>query len=119
HMIFNDRWVLDRDCVRRIVFCSGKIAWDAFAERDKRASAAAVVRVEQLHPSPIDQWLPLLDRHPSARELVWLQEEPENMGPWKFVESRVWRVKERGYDFRHVGRVGAGSPATRATGRHE
>ena len=52
-------------------------------------------------------WSPLLDRYPNARELVWLQEEPENMGAWNFVERRVWRIKERGYDLqpRRPGRV--------------
>jgi 2-oxoglutarate decarboxylase len=117
--ILDDPWVTDRDAVRRIVFCSGKVAWDAFAERDKRSAPVAIVRVEQLYPSPIEQLLELLERYPNARELVWLQEEPENMGPWKFVESRVWRVKERGYDFRHVARVESGSPATGSKGIHD
>ena len=58
-------------------------------------------------------------RYPNARELVWLQEEPENMGAWAFVESRVWRVKERGYDLRHVARVESGSPATGSKTIHD
>jgi 2-oxoglutarate dehydrogenase complex dehydrogenase (E1) component-like enzyme len=43
---------------------------------------------------------------------VWLQEEPENMGPWRFIENRTWRVKEQGYDLRSVCRIESGSPAT-------
>jgi multifunctional 2-oxoglutarate metabolism enzyme len=117
--VLDDPFVTDRDAVQRIVFCSGKVAWDAIAERDKRGAPVAVVRVEQLYPSPIEQLLDLLDRYPNARQLVWLQEEPENMGGWKFVESRVWRVKERGYDFRHVARVESGSPATGSKGIHD
>jgi 2-oxoglutarate dehydrogenase E1 component len=117
--VLDDPGVTDRDAVRRIVFCSGKVAWDAMAERDTRSAPAAVVRVEQLYPSPIDQLLALLETYPNARELVWLQEEPENMGPWKFVESRVWRVKDRGYDFRHVARVESGSPATGSKTIHD
>src|SRR5262249_12363631 len=93
---------LDRNAVTRLVFCSGKVAWDAMAERDKRNAQVAVVRIEQLYPFPVEQLLALLETYPNARELVWLQEEPENMGPWYFVEARVWRVKERGYDLRHV-----------------
>ena len=77
------------------------------------------MRVEQLYPSPIDQLLSLLETYPNARQLVWLQEEPENMGAWKFVESRVWRVKERGYDLRHVARVESGSPATGSKTIHD
>jgi 2-oxoglutarate decarboxylase len=117
--ILDDPGVTDREAVRRIVFCSGKVAWDAMAERDNRSAPVAVVRVEQLYPSPIDQLLGMLDTYPNARELVWLQEEPENMGAWKFVESRVWRVKERGYDFRHVARVESGSPATGSKTIHD
>ncbi len=117
--ILDDPFVTDRDAVRRIVFGSGKVSWDAMAERDKREAPVAVVRVEQLYPSPIDQLLKLLDTYPNARELVWLQEEPENMGAWAFVESRVWRVKERGYDLRHVARVESGSPATGSKTIHD
>jgi 2-oxoglutarate dehydrogenase E1 component len=61
----------------------------------------------------------LLERYPNARELVWLQEEPENMGAWAFVEARVWRIKERGYDLRHVARVESGSPATGSKTIHD
>ena len=54
----------------------------------------------------------MLDRYPNAAELFWLQEEPENMGAWNFIEHNTWRVKEQGYDLRHVARVESGSPAT-------
>ena len=53
-----------------------------------------------------------LRRYHNAREVVWLQEEPENMGPWNFIEHHTWRVKEQGHDLRHVARVESGSPAT-------
>ena len=66
-----------------------------------------------------DRLLEVLERYPNARELVWLQEEPENMGPWNFVEARTWRIKERGYDLRHVARVESGSPATGTKAIHD
>ena len=110
---------LDKAAVNRLVFCSGKVAWDAFADRDRRAAPAAIIRVEQLYPFPVEQMLALLEQYPNARQLVWLQEEPENMGPWSFVEARVWRVKERGYDLRHVSRVESGSPATGSKTIHD
>ena len=108
----DDHRVTDRSAVRRVVLCSGKVAWDAMNERDKRGAPAAVVRVEQLYPFPLEQINEVLGRYPNAREIVWLQEEPENMGPWHFVEHLIWRVKERGYDLRAVTRVASGSPAT-------
>jgi len=94
------------------VLCSGKVAWDAMSERDKRNAPVAVIRVEQLYPFPLDQINAMIGQYPNAKEVVWLQEEPENMGPWHFVEHRIWRLKERGYDLRHVARVESGSPAT-------
>ena len=109
----------DRDAVRRIVFCSGKVAWDAMAERDSRQVPAAVVRLEQLYPLPTDQLLALLDRYPNARELMWLQEEPENMGAWYFLEHHVWRIRDRGYDLGHAARVESGSPATGSKTIHD
>jgi 2-oxoglutarate dehydrogenase E1 component len=117
--VLDDPAVDDRSAVRRLVFCSGKVAWDAMAERDKRRAPVAVVRIEQLFPFPQQQMRDVLQQYPNARELVWLQEEPENMGPWHFIEHRVWRVKEEGYDIRHVARVESGSPATGSATIHD
>ncbi|MCB0999236.1 MAG: multifunctional oxoglutarate decarboxylase/oxoglutarate dehydrogenase thiamine pyrophosphate-binding subunit/dihydrolipoyllysine-residue succinyltransferase subunit [Acidimicrobiales bacterium] len=117
--VLDDPWVTDPASVRRVVFCSGKVAWDAFAERAKRQAPAAIVRVEQLYPFPQQQMFQLLERYPNARDIVWLQEEPENMGPWHFVEHRSWRVKQQGYELRHVARVESGSPATGSKAIHD
>jgi len=105
--------------VRRVVFCSGKVAWDTMSERAKRNAPVAVVRVEQLYPFPGARMREVLGRYPSAREVVWLQEEPDNMGPWRFFEARFWRVKEQGYDLRLVSRIGSGSPATGSKAVHD
>ena len=103
-----------------MVFCSGKVAWDALAARDARNAGAAIVRVEQLYPLPSTQMLEIVqNRYPNARELRWLQEEPENMGAWHFIEHRTWRVKELGYDLQHVARVESGSPATGSKTVHD
>ncbi len=104
--------VVPKEQVRRVVLCSGKVVWDAMAERAKRNAAAAVVRVEQLYPFPQEQIDQVLATYPNAKEVVWLQEEPENMGAWTFFEHRSWRLKQRGYDLWHVARVATGSPAT-------
>jgi 2-oxoglutarate dehydrogenase E1 component len=117
--VLDDPFATDRSAVRRLVFCSGKVCWDAMAERDARHAPVAVIRVEQLYPFPLEQLIEVLQRYPNAQELVWLQEEPENMGPWRFVEHKVWRVKERGYDLRHVARVESGSPATGSKAIHD
>jgi 2-oxoglutarate dehydrogenase E1 component len=117
--VLDDPFVTDPSAVTRVVFCSGKVAWDAMSDRDVRNAPVAVVRVEQLYPFPLDQMNAILERYSNAREVRWLQEEPENMGPWNFVEHRIWRIKERGYDLRHVARVPSGSPATGSKTVHD
>ena len=117
--VLDDPFVTDPAAVTRVVYCSGKVAWDAMAERDKRSAPVAVVRVEQLYPFPGEQMRHVLERYPNAREVIWLQEEPDNMGAWHFVEHRFWRVKEQGYDLRVVARIGSGSPATGSKTIHD
>ncbi|MFM8268181.1 MAG: multifunctional oxoglutarate decarboxylase/oxoglutarate dehydrogenase thiamine pyrophosphate-binding subunit/dihydrolipoyllysine-residue succinyltransferase subunit [Ilumatobacteraceae bacterium] len=117
--VLDDPFVTDRAAVRRVVFCSGKVAWDAMAERTARSAPVAVVRVEQLYPFPGDQMRAILESYPSAREVVWLQEEPDNMGPWRYIEARFWKIKQQGYDLRLVSRIGSGSPATGSKAIHD
>jgi len=117
--VLDDPFVADKSAMKRIVLCSGKIAWDAMNERVKRNAPVAVIRVEQLYPFPLDHINEVLTRYPNAREIVWLQEEPENMGPWNFVEHLIWRVKDRGYDLRHAARFASGSPATGSKAIHD
>jgi 2-oxoglutarate dehydrogenase E1 component len=117
--VLDDPFVRDPSAVTRLVFCSGKIAWDGFAARDARQAPAAIIRVEQLFPFPQERLLELLDRYPNAKELVWLQEEPENMGPWKYMFHQTHLIQSRGYTIRSVARVEAGSPATGSAAVHE
>jgi len=117
--VLDDPFVTDPVAVRRVVFCSGKVAWDAMAERDRRGAPVAVVRLEQLYPLPTEQMLTLVRGYPNAKQLVWLQEEPENMGAWNFIEHHTWRVKEQGYKLDHVSRVASGSPATGSKTVHD
>jgi len=101
-----------RDTVRRVVLASGKVALDAMAVRDQRALAAAVVRVEQLYPWPALLILDMVSHYPAATEVVWLQEEPENMGAWNFVSGRLARLLPEGLPLRHVSRAESASPAS-------
>jgi 2-oxoglutarate dehydrogenase E1 component len=117
--VLDDPFVTDKSQVKRVVLCSGKVAWDAINERDKRSAPVAVVRVEQLYPFPLVQINDIISGYPNAKEIVWLQEEPENMGAWHFVEHIIWRLKDRGYDLRHTSRVESGSPATGSKAIHD
>jgi 2-oxoglutarate dehydrogenase E1 component len=117
--ILDDPTVADKSKVTRIVLCTGKVAWDVMSERAKRNANVAVVRVEQLYPFPIAGLREIMSRYPNAKQMVWVQEEPENMGAWRFVDAIVWPVKNEGYDWRHVARVESGSPATGSKAIHD
>jgi multifunctional 2-oxoglutarate metabolism enzyme len=95
------------DKVERLILCTGKVFYDlAKAREDKRT---AIVRVEELYPFPETELKEQLDRYPDA-EKVWVQEEPENMGAWWYME-RLCRG-ELGVDLRVVAREESASPAT-------
>jgi 2-oxoglutarate decarboxylase len=106
------------EAVGRVVLCSGKIGYDAMERRDELMAAGstrgrcAVVRVEQLYPWPEERIQAVLDRYPESTEVVWLQDEPENMGAWSFVHGRLHRLLRDRRTLRHVSRSEAGSPAT-------
>jgi 2-oxoglutarate dehydrogenase E1 component len=115
---------LDRAGVRRIVCCSGKIAFEATERRDAilangAPAPTAILRVEQLYPWPQSQLDAVIASYPNATEVVWLQDEPANMGAWSFVYERL--VDEFGdhLDIRRVSRAAAGSPATGSHLVHE
>jgi 2-oxoglutarate decarboxylase len=110
---------LDPSGVRRIVLCSGKVAYDAMAVRDERELPVAVVRLEQLYPWPGEPLAAVLSRYRGAGEVVWLQEEPENMGPWSFVHGRLHRILREDFELRHVSRVESASPATGVAALHQ
>ena len=76
--------------VTRLVFCSGKVYYD-IAGHEQRAAAkdVAVARLEQLYPFPVDAYAELVSRYPKLREVMWVQEEPQNMGAWRTIRHRL------------------------------
>jgi 2-oxoglutarate decarboxylase len=110
--VLDDQGISDPGAVRRIVLASGKVGQDALAERDKRGAPVAVVRVEQLYPWPYDRLSEVVARYPNAQELVWLQEEPANMGAWAFAQDRLAERFVDTHAILRVSRYESGSPAT-------
>ena len=111
----------DRARIDRVVLCAGKVAFDALARRDELGDAGAhvaVVRLEQLYPWPKDTLAEVLQGYPQAEEVVWLQEEPENMGAWNFVHSRLHRLLRTSHLLRHVSRAESASPASGSAALH-
>jgi multifunctional 2-oxoglutarate metabolism enzyme len=112
--VLDDPFVSDADAaaVRRVVLCSGKIAHEAMAERTKREAPVAVVRVEQLYPWPYARLDEVVSRYPNAHTVVWLQEEPSNMGAWAFAQDRLAERLGDRHEIIRVSRHESGSPAT-------
>ena len=116
--VIDDPGVADPEAVRRVVLCTGKIAYDALGGRDKAGAPVAIVRVEQLYPWPEDQIASVLAKYERATEVVWLQEEPENMGSWYFVAGRLHKLIGEDYQIGHVTRIESGSPASGSAALH-
>lgn len=111
---------LDPARVRRVVLCSGKVAFDAIEARESAGTGdTAVVRVEQIYPWPAEQLAEILDVYPAGADVVWLQEEPANMGAWSFVRTRIDELLGDGRRVRLIGRPESGSPACGSTGVHQ
>jgi 2-oxoglutarate dehydrogenase E1 component len=124
--VLDDPEVADPSSVRRIVLCSGKIAHDALAHRQQigavdaaAAATVAIVRVEQLYPWPLGELTALFERYGNAEEVVWLQEEPENMGSWSFVHARLHAALPARLRLRHVSRSESASPAIGSAALHQ
>jgi 2-oxoglutarate dehydrogenase E1 component len=104
--------------VRRVVVCTGKVYVD-LAGSDKRAAArdVAIVRVEQLYPLPSQNLRATLDGYRAAAEIVWMQEEPENMGAWDFIRPHLVEAAG-GRPVRLIARPRSASPAEGSAARH-
>jgi 2-oxoglutarate dehydrogenase E1 component len=125
--VIDDTRIEDREAVKRIVVCSGKVYYDldhardagsppgggvAAASADGVVGAVAVVRLEQFYPFPKNALARIFASYPNAAEIVWTQEEPQNMGGWTFVEPRLRQILPTGVSLRYIGRTASASPAT-------
>ena len=94
--------------IKKIAFCTGKIYYDLMEQKEKEGNDdIAIVRIEQLYPLPIIQLKKVLAKYSNAKEHLWVQEEPENMGAWIYIQSKFREVK-----LKYIGREESASPAT-------
>ena len=112
--VLDDRAALTRaDAIRRIVLCTGKLAIDLFTHKLRaQAQDVAIVRVEMLYPFPAEVLKKLLANYPEAREVVWVQEEPLNMGAWNYMSSQLSSLLESNTELNVIARPARSSPAT-------
>jgi len=108
--------------VKRVILCTGKVYYDLLSERrSKDIKDVAIIRLEQMYPFPENSLGRMLAPYHNA-DVVWCQEEPENMGAWNFVDRRIEKVLGR-LDSKvwrptYIGREAAASPATGSARTH-
>ncbi len=107
--------VIDAKSVKRLVFCSGKLYYDLLEKREKtNQTEVALVRLEQLYPFPRKQFNAILKKYNAAKEIVWAQEEPENMGAYNYLLRILKDIK-----FTNISRAESASPATGSHKTHD
>ena len=95
--VLDDPAAADHSRIERLVLCSGKVYYDATgSELRKTATSVALARLELLYPLPKDDLEALVGSYPNLRELVWLQEEPRNKGPWRYMAHHLRDLAPRG-----------------------
>jgi 2-oxoglutarate dehydrogenase E1 component len=105
--------------VRRVILCSGKIYVDLVSARQRKDSAPiALCRVEQLYPFPYEELQPVLEEYRGLEEVVWVQEEPENMGAWEFMKPNLEDLIHGRWPLRHIARPRNSSPAEGSSAWH-
>jgi 2-oxoglutarate dehydrogenase E1 component len=105
-----DDATVDKSAVRRLVLCSGKVYFDLISHEAHTGGEVAVARVEQLYPFPTPATAALVASYPNLSEVVWAQEEPQNMGPWRSIRHRLEETAA-GTTLRYVGRPWRASPS--------
>jgi len=112
--------IQNAQAVERVVLCSGKVYYDLIeARRKANVANVAVVRMEQFYPFPGARLREVLAKYPAAKQLVWAQEEPKNMGGWTFIEPRLEKLLTACERPIYVGRVASASPATGSYAIHQ
>ena len=108
------------DSVRRLMLCSGKIYTELIAsDAREEDEVTAVARVELLYPFPEEELKAILEGYPNLEEIVWVQEEPKNMGAWTFVEARLRELVDGQLSVGYVGKPSRPSPAQGSAAFHK
>ena len=121
HPVIDDQEARSRaGSIARLVLCSGKVFVDLISsERRAAASDLAICRVEQLYPFPDAALGDALAGYPNLRDVVWLQEEPENMGAWEFARPLLEELIAGRCPLRYVGRARSSSPSEGSAAWHQ
>jgi 2-oxoglutarate dehydrogenase E1 component len=120
HFILDDPTAVERrEKVERLILCTGKVYFDLDAsERREKAEDVAIVRVELLYPFAEEQLTEMIASYSNLKEIVWVQEEPRNMGCWKVMSRRLPSMLPEGVELGYIGRPIRASPGEGYSGSH-
>jgi len=106
--------------VKRVLVCSGKVYYDLVHGRaDRKDDSVAIIRVEQLYPFAHKTFEAELHKYPKATEVVWVQDEPQNQGPWFYVQHHLYQNMSAGQKLGYAGRLASASPAVGYLAKHQ
>jgi 2-oxoglutarate dehydrogenase E1 component len=117
--VLDDPRPLDREQIQRLILCSGKIYYDLVAQPAYESlRETAIARIELLAPLPVGEINRVISSYPKLKKIVWVQEEPKNMGARAFVRRRLLEGKRDGFDIEYIGRGYRASPSEGYAGQH-
>ncbi len=117
--VIDDPRTLDREAIERLILCSGKIYYDLIAQPAYDSlRRTAIARIELLAPLPVVEINRAIASYPRLKKIVWVQEEPKNMGARAFVRRRLLEGKRDGFDIEYIGRGYRASPSEGYAGQH-
>ncbi|MFA5662558.1 2-oxoglutarate dehydrogenase E1 component [Castellaniella sp.] len=106
--------------IKRVLICSGKVYYDLLHAREEQGrSDVAILRIEQLYPFAHKAFQTELQKYPNARELVWVQDEPQNQGPWFYIQHHLYENMTEGQRLGYAGRSASASPAVGYLAKHQ
>ncbi|NYT69474.1 2-oxoglutarate dehydrogenase E1 component [Pusillimonas noertemannii] len=111
---------IDPAAVKRVLVCSGKVYYDlVHARADAGRSDIAILRVEQLYPFAHKAFQAELQKYANAKEIVWVQDEPQNQGPWFYIQHHLYENMMEGQRLGYAGRSASASPAVGYLAKHQ
>ena len=110
---------IDASKVKRLLVCSGKVYYDLVnARKERGANDVVIARAEQLYPFPHKSLTAELKKYPNVTEVVWVQDEPQNQGPWFYVQHHLYENMNEGQKLAYAGRPASASPAVGYYSKH-
>ena len=110
---------VDAKKVKRLLVCSGRVYYDIIAHRrEEKDQNVPVIRMEQMYPFPHKAFAAELKKYPSLEEVVWVQDEPQNQGPWFQIQHNLFENLAEGQKLGYAGRPASASPAVGYYAKH-